>query len=213
MEKEYDGLFGLRRAQSESFDLILMDIMLPAINGLKVPRRLRPECCTPVILLTVRDSVIDRAHGLDEGAADYVTKPFAIEELLARTRAVLRPSALNGESGHDDHSPRKYGLEQLSFVHARPAGKGEEHVSDGTNAFGNVKEKDSAHRLKNANAGQRGLFMPAAKTERRKENNCHGARFAPRLPVLCALRRSAYSGISYPLWITRCIMASTMSGW
>lgn len=94
VEKEYDGLFGLRRAQNESFDLILLDIMLPAINGMEVLRQLRPECQTPVILLTARDSVMDKVHGLDEGAADYVTKPFAIEELLARMRAVLRPVAL-----------------------------------------------------------------------------------------------------------------------
>lgn len=93
VEKEYDGLFGLRRAQDESFDLILLDVMLPAINGLEVLRQLRTECQTPVILLTARDSVMDKVHGLDEGAADYVTKPFAIEELLARMRAVLRPAA------------------------------------------------------------------------------------------------------------------------
>lgn len=98
VEKEYDGLFGLRRAKEESFDLILLDIMLPAISGLEVLRQLRPECQTPVILLTARDAVMDKVNGLDEGAADYVTKPFAIEELLARMRAVLRQT-LQGSGG------------------------------------------------------------------------------------------------------------------
>lgn len=98
VEKEYDGLFGLRRAKSESFDLILLDIMLPAISGLEVLRQLRPECQTPVILLTARDAVMDKVNGLDEGAADYVTKPFAIEELLARMRAVLRQTPQSREA-------------------------------------------------------------------------------------------------------------------
>lgn len=90
VEKEYDGLFGLRRAQEEVFDLILLDIMLPAVNGLEVLRRLRPACQAPVILLTARDAVTDKVNGLDSGAVDYVTKPFAIEELLARMRAALK---------------------------------------------------------------------------------------------------------------------------
>ena len=90
VEKEYDGLFGLRRAQDESFDLILLDVMLPAINGLEVLRQLRTECQTPVILLTARDSVMDKVHGLDEGAADYVTKPFANDRRAMRW---LKPKA------------------------------------------------------------------------------------------------------------------------
>ena len=71
-------------------DLILLDIMLPELNGLEVLRRLHNEKQTPVILLTARDSVMDKVSGLDAGAVDYITKPFAIEELLARIRVALK---------------------------------------------------------------------------------------------------------------------------
>lgn len=87
-----DGREGLELAESGDFDLILLDIMLPGLNGLEVLRRLRKaENDTPVIMLTARDSVMDKVSGLDMGANDYLTKPFAIEELLARIRAALRP--------------------------------------------------------------------------------------------------------------------------
>ena len=90
VEKAFDGRTGLERALTGSFDLILLDIMLPALSGMEVLRRLRKERQTPVILLTARDAVVDKVSGLDAGADDYVTKPFAIEELLARIRAALR---------------------------------------------------------------------------------------------------------------------------
>ena len=90
VEKAFDGLTGLERALAGDFDLILLDIMLPALSGMEVLRRLRKERQTPVILLTARDAVVDKVSGLDAGADDYVTKPFAIEELLARIRAALR---------------------------------------------------------------------------------------------------------------------------
>ena len=77
--------------QAAHADLILLDIMLPGLNGLEVLRRLRREGSrVPVILLTARDAVMDKVSGLDMGADDYITKPFAIEELLARIRAALR---------------------------------------------------------------------------------------------------------------------------
>lgn len=86
-----DGREGLGLAESGDFDLVLLDIMLPGLNGLEVLRRLRKaENYTPVIMLTARDSVMDKVSGLDMGADDYITKPFAIEELLARIRAALR---------------------------------------------------------------------------------------------------------------------------
>ena len=88
--KCHDGREGLNLALTEDFDLILLDIMLPSLNGLEVLRRLRREKQTPVILLTARDAVMDKVTGLDTGADDYITKPFAIEELLARLRAALR---------------------------------------------------------------------------------------------------------------------------
>ncbi len=85
-----DGRQGLELAENESFSLVLLDIMLPGLNGLEVLRRLRKESDIPVIMLTARDAVMDKVSGLDAGADDYVTKPFAIEELLARIRLVLR---------------------------------------------------------------------------------------------------------------------------
>ena len=86
-----DGREGLTLAEGGGFDLILLDIMLPGLNGLEVLRRLRKaENHTPVIMLTARDSVMDKGSGLDMGADDYITKPFAIEELLARIRVTLR---------------------------------------------------------------------------------------------------------------------------
>ncbi len=88
--KAYDGRSGLTLVEAHSFDLILLDVMLPELNGIEVLRRIRKKTQVPVILLTARDSVSDKVTGLDGGADDYITKPFAIEELLARIRAVLR---------------------------------------------------------------------------------------------------------------------------
>lgn len=90
VEKAYNGRDGLELATSQPFDLILLDIMLPELNGLEVLRRIRRVSNVPVILLTARDSVVDKVTGLDGGADDYITKPFAIEELLARIRVALR---------------------------------------------------------------------------------------------------------------------------
>lgn len=88
--KSFDGREGLELALTGEFDLILLDIMLPALNGMEVLRRLRRSTSVPVIMLTARDNVVDKVSGLDSGADDYITKPFAIEELLARIRAALR---------------------------------------------------------------------------------------------------------------------------
>ena len=90
VEKALDGRTGLERALSGTFDLILLDIMLPALSGMEVLRRVRRESQVPVIMLTARDTVVDKVSGLDMGADDYITKPFDIEELLARIRAALR---------------------------------------------------------------------------------------------------------------------------
>ena len=88
--KAYDGRQGLEEALSGKYDLVLLDVMLPALNGLEVLRRLRKESSVPVIMLTARDAVMDKVSGLDAGADDYITKPFAIEELLARVRVALK---------------------------------------------------------------------------------------------------------------------------
>jgi DNA-binding response OmpR family regulator len=91
-EKAADGVAGLKAAEGGDHDLILLDIMLPGMSGIEVLRRLRKTKETPVILLTARDETVDKVLGLDSGADDYVTKPFAIEELLARIRAQIRKS-------------------------------------------------------------------------------------------------------------------------
>ncbi len=88
--KSGDGREGLDLALAGDYQMILLDIMLPGLNGLEVIRRLRKTSDVPVIMLTARDAVMDKVSGLDMGADDYVTKPFAIEELLARIRVTLR---------------------------------------------------------------------------------------------------------------------------
>ena len=95
-EKAFDGRSGLNAALNGDFDLVLLDVMLPELNGMEVLRRLRAESAVPVIMLTARDTVMDKVSGLDLGANDYITKPFAIEELLARIRAALRVSERTG---------------------------------------------------------------------------------------------------------------------
>ena len=86
----YDGRTGLKLAESEQFDCILLDVMLPQLNGIEVCRRIRKASDVPILLITARDEVMDRVSGLDAGADDYIVKPFAIEELLARIRSILR---------------------------------------------------------------------------------------------------------------------------
>lgn len=90
VEKAYNGRDGLKLCEAQPFDLVLLDIMLPGLNGIEVLRRIRQFSDVPVILLTARDAVVDKVTGLDGGADDYITKPFAIEELLARIRVALR---------------------------------------------------------------------------------------------------------------------------
>lgn len=91
-EIRYNGRSGMEAAidPDEQWDLILLDLMLPELNGLEVARRVRQVSEVPIIMMTARDSVIDRVSGFDHGADDYIVKPFAIEELLARVRALLR---------------------------------------------------------------------------------------------------------------------------
>ncbi|SCK01981.1 Response regulator ArlR [uncultured Eubacterium sp.] len=88
--KSFNGREGLELAESGNYQLILLDVMLPELNGLEVLRRLRRTSDIPVIMLTARDAVMDKVSGLDAGADDYITKPFAIEELLARIRVIFK---------------------------------------------------------------------------------------------------------------------------
>ncbi len=85
-----DGRTGLEKALSGEADLVVLDLMLPQLSGIEVCRRLRQTSDLPVIMLTAKDDVCDKVNGLDTGADDYMTKPFAIEELLARIRNILQ---------------------------------------------------------------------------------------------------------------------------
>ena len=90
---EADGARGLSRAQSELYDLLILDVMLPAQNGFEVLRQVRQQSRVPVMMLTAKTGRFDRVMGFDLGADDYLAKPFYPEELLARVRAILRRSA------------------------------------------------------------------------------------------------------------------------
>ena len=88
--KTHDGRQGLKRALQPDISLVVLDVMLPVINGMEVCRRIRQTSDKPIIMLTAKDDTIDKVMGLDLGADDYLTKPFAIEELLARIRSILK---------------------------------------------------------------------------------------------------------------------------
>ncbi len=88
-----DGEEGLYKAEGADYDAILLDVMLPRLDGWEILQRLRQSKKTPVLMLTARDAARDRVRGLDTGADDYVIKPFDLEELLARLRALIRRSA------------------------------------------------------------------------------------------------------------------------
>ncbi len=90
VQKEYDGAAGLRRVPLFEPDLILLDIMLPGMDGMEVCRKVREFSGVPILMLTAKDATADKVAGLDTGADDYITKPFEMDELLARVRAGLR---------------------------------------------------------------------------------------------------------------------------
>jgi len=121
---QFDGRKGLETALETNYDLILLDLMLPGLNGLEVCRRLRATKNTPIIMLTARDSIMDRVTGLDSGADDYLPKPFAIEELLARMRVIFR---------REEHIENKH-VSSLTFkdlqlqIESRTVTKGNEEI-------------------------------------------------------------------------------------
>lgn len=88
-----DGEEGLYKAEVNEYDAVILDVMLPGIDGWELLRRLRKIKKTPVLMLTARDAIRDRVRGLDTGADDYLVKPFDVDELLARVRALIRRSA------------------------------------------------------------------------------------------------------------------------
>ena len=95
----YDGRSGLQRCLDWKPDLLILDLMLPELSGIEVCRRLRQQSDVPIIMLTAKDDVSDKVMGLDMGADDYMTKPFAIEELLARIRVALKRHSSEREGG------------------------------------------------------------------------------------------------------------------
>lgn len=110
----YDGIEALRLARESHPDLIVLDIMLPGMDGLEICRTLRSETDVPIILLTARATEADKLKGLDIGADDYVTKPFSPKELAARVRAILR--RLPEESFQRGPAEIKYGELTLNFL-------------------------------------------------------------------------------------------------
>ena len=127
VDKAMDGRDALEMAERGDYGLILLDVMLPGMSGMELLRRLRRTKQTPVIMVTARDAVMDKVTGLDMGADDYITKPFEIEELLARIRAALRkraPATAAGEgllvSGKLTLDPGRhivrYGEEEVSLT-------------------------------------------------------------------------------------------------
>lgn len=90
VEIAYDGRTGYEKAVSQDIDLIILDLMLPELSGIEVCRRVRRVSDVPIIMLTAKDDISDKVTGLDIGADDYMTKPFAVEELLARIRVLLK---------------------------------------------------------------------------------------------------------------------------
>ena len=99
VDEERDGPAALEAARARSYDIVILDIMLPELSGTDVCRALRAESDVPIMMLTARDAELDRVNGLELGADDYVTKPFSSAELLSRVRAILRRRALDRANG------------------------------------------------------------------------------------------------------------------
>ena len=94
-DEALDGITGLNKALSGEFDLILLDVMLPGMDGFEILKRLREKSRVPVIMVTAREEETDKILGLDTGADDYVTKPFSVRELVSRVKANIRRSAIS----------------------------------------------------------------------------------------------------------------------
>src|SRR5438045_4427726 len=97
-----DGEEALARFRAEDVDLVVLDVMIPKLDGLEVCKRLRAESTVPIIMLTARDDELDKVLGLDLGADAYLTKPFSIREFRSRVRAVLRRATAPAPSGKED---------------------------------------------------------------------------------------------------------------
>ena len=122
VESSDDGLEGLELARSAPPDLILLDIMLPGMDGLDVCRNLRAESDVPILMLTAKEAIEDRVAGLDAGADDYLVKPFSFDELLARVRALLRRA--------QPTTPEVYRFADLELDTGTRQGRRGEHTFD-----------------------------------------------------------------------------------
>jgi DNA-binding response OmpR family regulator len=114
----HNGRDGLDAALAGEHDLIILDLMLPGLNGMEICRRVRQHSQIPIIMLTARDDVMDKVMGLDQGADDYITKPFAIEELLARIRVLERRLNKSNSLENEEmvYGPLKISLSQHSVT-------------------------------------------------------------------------------------------------
>ena len=125
VEHAADGRTAVDLALERDYDLILLDVLLPQLNGMEVLRRVRKHKDVPVIMVTARDAVMDKVAGLDAGADDYLTKPFAIEELFARIRVALKRSeavrAASGVGGADGSAAAMPPVSDSTRVSASPS--------------------------------------------------------------------------------------------
>ena len=125
VETAGDGKTGLEKAMSGAYDLMVLDVMLPELNGMEVCRKIRQNGNDiPIIMLTAKDDVMDKVEGLDKGADDYMTKPFAIEELLARIRVAIKKheklKSISKDTGFKDilqHGLLKMNLQSHSVIY------------------------------------------------------------------------------------------------
>ena len=108
VDTAFDGRSGLNTALETNPDLLILDLMLPELSGIEVCRRLRHTSDLPIIMLTAKDDVSDKVMGLDMGADDYVTKPFAIEELLARIRVALKKRRAGVQAAPEQEDPASW---------------------------------------------------------------------------------------------------------
>jgi DNA-binding response OmpR family regulator len=113
-----DGLEALERFEESSFDLVVLDVMLPRIDGLEVCRRLRSRSAVPIIMLTAKSEEIDKVVGLELGADDYITKPFSLREFSSRVKAALRRAEMSAaaRSGADGDEPLTIGELRIDFL-------------------------------------------------------------------------------------------------
>jgi len=140
-----DGLGALRHLETHHADLVILDWMLPGLDGLEVCRRIRMRSITPILMLTARSEELDRVLGLEVGADDYLTKPFSMPELLARARALLRRVDLMKHAG--DTETRPAGLDTLEIGDLRVDVAGRTVLVAGTAVDLTPKEFDLLHML------------------------------------------------------------------